>query len=112
MTVKFAVQVLSNTVATVLRLTKKSDVQETENFCEMMDTFFDCLNVRSVDEAERKRKPFLKLYRSLNDPRFEWLETKFLPYFSDWKKALLTALVIFLKLIGVKCLYQNKPMKD
>ena len=89
MTVKFAVQVLSKTVATVLRMTGKESIMETAKFCEMMDSFFDCLNVRSIEEAKRKRKPFLLPYESVNDPRFDWLENEFLLYFSRWEESTL-----------------------
>ena len=35
----------------------------------MMDAFFDCLNVRSTTEYQKKRKPFLAPYRSDDDER-------------------------------------------
>lgn len=42
----------------------------TSKFCAMVDSFFDCLNVRSLREHERKRKPFLAPYRSTDDERY------------------------------------------
>ena len=47
------------------------DCQETARFIGLMDRFFDCLNSRSLEEAERKRKPDLAPYRSEMDERFE-----------------------------------------
>ena len=43
--------------------------RETQKFVSYFDKFFDCLNVRSVDEWARKKKPFLKPYRSSDDER-------------------------------------------
>jgi len=41
----------------------------TAKLCEMVDSLFDCLNVRSMTEHERKHKPFIAPYTSLNDRR-------------------------------------------
>lgn len=51
----------------------------------MFDTFFDCLNVRSYEEHNRKRKPFLKPYENVNDERLTWINDIFLAYLSQWK---------------------------
>ena len=49
--VSFAVQVLSNTVAQALKRHYSSGVANaTAQLCEMMNTFFDCMNVRSTSE--------------------------------------------------------------
>lgn len=85
MTVRYAAQVLSNTMATVLKQFGQPDVQETAKFCDMMDGFFDCLNVRSPNESQRKLKPNLRPYVEVNDQRFEWLEKKFLGYLEEWR---------------------------
>ena len=85
MTVKFAVQVLSNTMSTVLEKFGPKEATETAKYCFFLDKFFDCLNVRHPDEHIRKRKPFLKPYTSEEDPRFDWLENSFLKYFEEWK---------------------------
>ena len=45
--------------------------KETEHFIRMFDDFFDCLNVRSLNEWQHKIKPNLKPYRSPNDSRLE-----------------------------------------
>ena len=52
----------------------------------MVDMFFDCLNVRSLQEAFRKKINFLKRYTSQNDERFDWLMNTFLNYFIRWKE--------------------------
>ena len=50
MTVKYAVQVLSSTMATVITHHGPPEASETAKFCKMMDSFFVCMNVRSYDE--------------------------------------------------------------
>ena len=42
---------------------------ETERFVRNFDKFFDLMNVRSLDEGVRKRKPILKPYRESSDDR-------------------------------------------
>ena len=53
----------------------------------MMDRFFDCLNVSNRKEWQEKQKDFLKLYESVDDIRFEWLDS-FLLYFEQWKESI------------------------
>ena len=50
MTVRYAVQVLSSTMSTVLSHDGPPDASETVKFCKMLDSFFDCLNVRSYND--------------------------------------------------------------
>ena len=88
MRVNLAAQVLSSTVAAVLKEFGSPDASETSNFCKMMDDFFDCLNVRSLKEHKLKRKPFLAPYTSVSGPRFEYLEKTFLNYFKEWQKSI------------------------
>lgn len=52
----------------------------------MADNFFDCLNVRSIEEGKRKRKPFLLPYSSVDDKRFKWLKETLLSYFQNLLK--------------------------
>ena len=85
MTVRYASQVLSKTVAVAMRRFGGEDVTETAKFCEMMDSFFDCFNTRHLDESDRKRKTFLKEYCSQGDKRFEWLNNVFLKYVNGIK---------------------------
>ena len=44
--------------------------KETQHFIMMFDKWFDCLNVRSLHLLIHKRKPDLKPYTSVDDPRF------------------------------------------
>ena len=85
MNVRLAAQTRSATTASVLRTYYRDDTFETALFCENTDNFFDALNVRSTSEGDRKRKNFLKPYRNIDDPRFDWLQNVFLKYLSDWK---------------------------
>lgn len=70
MRVNLAAQVLSASVAAVLQSFGPQEAAATSKFCAMVDSFFDCLNVRSLREHERKRKPFLAPYRSTDDERY------------------------------------------
>ena len=84
MNVRLAAQVLSSSVSTVLSEYGPPEAAATANFCSMMDSFFDIVNVKNSSEYETKLKPFLKPFNSTNDPRFSWLRNVFLKYFSDW----------------------------
>ena len=86
MRVRFAAQVLSETAGNALNEFGPSEAAGTANFCVMMDKCFDCLNIRNTVEHEQKRKSNLKPYHSVEDSRFEWLDT-FLSYFSQWKES-------------------------
>ena len=88
MKVNLAAQVLSNTMALALRrFYPGEEAKETARFCEMMNTFFDCLNVRSTTEHIRKRNNLLAPYSSPDDARFEWLKNTFLVYLQEWLNA-------------------------
>lgn len=87
MRVNLAVQILSASVANVLKSFGPPDTIATSKLCEMMDNFFDCLNVRNQHEHVRKRKPFLKPYSSVNDQRFAWLTNDFLGYLRNWRES-------------------------
>ena len=87
MTVSYATQILSSSMANVITY-YYPEFKETATYCKFMDSFFDCCNVRNQQEGKKKRKPFLEPYRSVNDPRFEWLKIEFLQYFSNWKKVI------------------------
>ena len=87
MNVRLTAQTLSATTASVLRTYYGEYTYETALFCENMDNFFDALNVRNTSEGHRKRKNFLKPYRNIDDPRFDWLQNLFLKYLSDCKKS-------------------------
>ena len=84
MKVSLAVQVLSNTVAQALqRHYSSGEAQETSKLCQMVNDFFDCMNVRSTTEYQKKRNALLAPYRSTDDERFDWLENVFLKYLTD-----------------------------
>ncbi|CAB4007562.1 Hypothetical predicted protein [Paramuricea clavata] len=88
MKVSMAVQVLSNTVAQALqRHYSSGEAQGTANLCKMMNNFFDCMNVRSTTEYQRKRNALLAPYRSADDERFDWLQNVFLEYLTNWKSS-------------------------
>ena len=88
MKVNLAAQTLSNSVAVALRHHyPEGDAEETAKFCEMINKFFDCLNVRSTTEHSRKRNPSLAPYTAVDDQRFEWLQNTFLKYLEEWYKA-------------------------
>jgi hypothetical protein len=76
MKVSFAAQVLSNT----------GEASETAKFCQMMNDFFDCMNVRST--SERERNPRLAPYQHTDDNRFDWLKNEFLLYLTSWKSSI------------------------
>ncbi len=70
MRVSLAAQVLSKTMSVVLTKYGGGEAASTAKFCEMVDAFFDCLNVRSTNEHKRKRKPNLAPYKNVDDDRF------------------------------------------
>ena len=96
MTVKFAAQVLSESVSINLKLWDKTEESsETAEYCGLMDKFFDCFNVRYKEgskpsngpkKTKKALKPWLKSYKSLDDERLFWLENTFLNYFKTWEK--------------------------
>jgi len=88
MRVSLAAQVLSSTVAAVLKSFGPPDATAISKLCEMVDSYFDCLNVRSTTEHQRKRKPFIVPYRSVDDPRFLWLTNDFFGCLRDWKDSI------------------------
>ena len=69
MKVNLAVQVLGKSVAIALRETGQEDVKATAEFCEMMNGFFDCTNVCSLNEHITKKNPFIMPYTSSEDDR-------------------------------------------
>ncbi|KAK6168333.1 hypothetical protein SNE40_020890 [Patella caerulea] len=85
MKVNLAAQVLSRSVGLIIEEYGGEAATETARFIKLVDRFFDCLNVRSLYEGERKRKPDLMPYTSVDDPRFQFLTEDFLGYIRDWK---------------------------
>ena len=52
---------------------KMTDRTETSLFCELLNTFFDCMNVRSISEGKRERNKWREPYWTSNDFRFKVL---------------------------------------
>lgn len=88
MNVKLAAQVLSSTVGNVLLSFGSRESVGTANYCLMIDKFFDIMNVRSTKEHIRDAKPFLTPFTSVDDHRFTWLTSTFLPYFDKWQSSI------------------------
>lgn len=87
MKVRLAVQVFSKTVAGALERKYGQEVTETVKFIRHMNRFFDCLNVRNLQENVRKRNPDLKEYRDINDERLRYLREEFLGFFVEWEQS-------------------------
>ena len=68
--VRFAAQVLSETIGSVLNTFGPAVAVGTAKCCLMMDNFFDCSNVKNTMEYKVKQKHFLKPYTSVDDVRF------------------------------------------
>lgn len=82
MSVKYAVQVLSNSVAAALKMQADQSTSETIRFIEMFDKAFDCLNVTRV---KRNDKPYRQPFRDINDQRFDFLMSV-VHYLEDWER--------------------------
>ena len=65
MKVKLAMQVLSKSVAIVLRESERKEILATADFCDMMNFFFDYTNVRSKNEYRAKMFLSTQTYNSL-----------------------------------------------
>lgn len=64
-------QVLSNSVAVALRQMEGEEVEETANFVEYFDKFFDCVNVGDFTSGKRSRNAFKSPYYSGSDFRLK-----------------------------------------
>ena len=87
MRVNLATQILSETVSKVMMAYFPPETHETAVFLGLMDKFFDCCNSRPAGSVH-KRKPFLAPCTSVDDSRFDFLESTFLKYFKDWKSSI------------------------
>jgi len=70
-----------NPAAQVLEKFGSPESSGTATLCEMEDSHFDCLNVRSTKEHQRKRKPFLAPHTAVDNKRLNWMETTFSLYY-------------------------------
>ena len=57
--------VLSSSVANALDMFYSEQVKGTVKFARMFDTFFDCLNTRSLTEATRRKKSGITPYQKI-----------------------------------------------
>ena len=83
----------------------------TAEYCEMINSFFDCLKVRSLTEGRRKTKPFLEPYVNQSEAKFTWLIENFLEYFNTWKESIETRPGKFTATAKSKMLFHTKPIK-
>ena len=54
----------------------------------MMDSFFECLNVRNKKEQKLKIKSILRPCSDLDDECFQWMKKDFIKYFQGWKASI------------------------
>lgn len=80
MGVWYATQILSNIVASILRESRHTKVQETVKLCRVFNLSFNCLNLRSGQESKKKLKHFLELHDGKDEQIFDWVSDTFLPY--------------------------------
>ncbi|KAK3910142.1 DNA transposase [Frankliniella fusca] len=103
MKVRYAAQVLSETVANDLEAQNWENTEETVRFIRYFNKFFDCLNGAFKGQHFRTRNNNLAEYTDVNDPRFAWLgvpnpgheldsdsEMPFLEYLQEWSKQIKT----------------------
>ncbi|XP_070177865.1 uncharacterized protein [Littorina saxatilis] len=92
MKVKFAVQVLSKTVADSLEKNYGRDVSENVSFIKHMNRFFALFKCETFEGkcTEKESMADLKAFTDLNDERLYYLRNDFLGYFQDWYRSMLT----------------------
>ena len=78
MTVKFAAPVLNETTAKILQTFGTTETLQTIKYCQMLEQFFDCLDV-SLENHQKKTKPFLKPYANKNGKGLSWVTNQFFP---------------------------------
>ncbi|XP_052126892.1 uncharacterized protein LOC127750159 isoform X2 [Frankliniella occidentalis] len=84
MKVKYAGQVMSNTVSLDLLSQGWPEVVETAHFIKKVNDWFDCLNGAHSSVAKKKNNALLAPYTSKDDERFQLL-SEFLTYLDDWE---------------------------
>ena len=112
MNVRLATQVLSQTTANILYNYYPEETHGSAEFCEKMNKFFDCLNVRNQTECVKQRKETVAPYKDTEDERFEWLTDGFLKYLQDWKTSTENRKGKFTAKERQKCFCPNRRMKD
>ena len=88
MNVRLAVQTLSSTTAIALRNCYDTETRRTAEFCDMMNSFFDMLNIRNNKEHITKLNSNLKPLTSTDGERLEWRQSAFLEYFVKWNDSI------------------------
>ena len=88
MKVKLVVQVVSRTVPRCLLECKDPTVVGTAMFCQMVNDFFDCANIRSTSEHERKRNERIRPHTSSEDELLIGMKDTFLKFLEDWKQSI------------------------
>ncbi|XP_046566200.1 uncharacterized protein LOC124274872 [Haliotis rubra] len=89
MKVNLAAQIFSSSVANALEELYGDPVKETVNLIRHINRFFDCLNSRSLQEGSRTRNSDKKEYRSIYDPRLDYLLNDFLDFFKAWEDSVM-----------------------
>ena len=77
---------MSETTVKILQTFSATETSKTATYCHILDQFFDCFNVRSLEKNQKKTKPFMKPHTDENDQRFSWMTDQFLPYLDIWKE--------------------------
>ena len=101
MRVNVAAQVLSYKMSSVLTQFGPPQASATAEYCKMTDRFFDCLNVRSLDEP----------FTSTEDNRLQFLRIKFWDISETGKKALHVIKENLLPMLVQRRLCHGKHMK-
>ena len=58
MNVRLVAQVLSSSVSTALKAFGPAEASRTAKYCQMLNNFFDCVNVKNIIDCIRKRNRF------------------------------------------------------
>ena len=86
MRVKYAAEVLSQTVANALKILNWPGTEELINFIEKINKFFDILNGAHSSQTKKKLNDDLAPYTDIKDARFEWLQKEFWnDYLESWR---------------------------
>ena len=77
MNVRLAAQVLSSSVSTALKAFGPAEASRTAEYCQMLNDFFDCVNVKNFTDCFRNQNPFFNPFYLMNDERLVWLTKDF-----------------------------------
>ena len=83
-------------MSNALLLSGNEEVKETATFIQLMDKFFDCMNVKNFSQGSHKRKQFQMSYKSGADSRLTVSNNSYIYnaqcYFSDFVTSFLDTL--------------------